>query len=330
MRYVALAGSVLALALGLTTGHGAPRCGGEIMRPGEWCAAPLVGRPAVSYDDKAALLDDVSRTALALAGALGVAGTASVIAARRRERDRAALATRAEGGPVGALLALAERRDLGAVVASGVARDRRVVHLCERGVAVDCGGQPVVVAWDDLVATYEALEAAPTDHAGGDADGSVGDRAGGDGTVAAPAPVALCRLVTADAALDLRAAPGDPVVPAVAEAAAAALGRAALPALVEAVGEGHWVEFGPLKLDASALYRDGRRPTSVPWSRVEAVVPRVRVSRAGVTSRLAVVYRDARRAGRRRRFSVDLAAVPNPRLLMDLAGLLGPRPQRAG
>jgi hypothetical protein len=120
------------------------------------------------------------------------------------------------------------------------------------------------------------------------------------------------------------------VVPAVAEAAAAALGRAALPALVEAVGEGQWLEFGPLKLDASALYRAGRRPTAVPWSRVEAVAPRVRVSRAGVTSRLAVTYRDARRAGRRRRFSVELAAVPNPRLLMALAGLLGPRPQGAG
>jgi hypothetical protein len=325
VRYAALAGSVLALVLGLTTGHGAPRCGGEVMRPGDWCAAPLVGRPAVSYDDKAALLDDVRHTALVLAGALGAAGTAAMIAARRRERDRAALAARAEGGPDGALRAVAERRDLGAVVASGVALDRRVVHLCERGVAVDCDGQPAVVAWDDLVATYEALG-----DAGGEPDGSVGDRAGGDGADAGPAPVALCRLVTADAALDLRTAPGDPVVPALAEAAAAALGRAALPALVEAVGEGHWVEFGPLKLDASALYRNGRRPTAVPWSRVEAVVPRVRVSRTGVTSRLAVVYRDTRRAGRRRRFSVDLTAVPNPRLLMDLAGLLGPRPQRAG
>lgn len=312
MRYVALAGSVVALVLGVVTGHGAPRCGREVMRPGDWCAAPLVGRPAVSYGEKAALLDDVSHTALGLAGALGAGGTAAVVVGRRREQARTALAARAAGGPGGDLGTLTRRRDLGAVVASGVGLDRRVVHLCERGVAVDCDGEPVAVAWDDLVATYEA-------HGEGD-----GERDG-------DAPVALCRLVTPDTAVDLRTAPGDPVVPAVAEAAADALGRAALPALVEAVGEGHWLEFGPLRLDAAALYRAGRRPTAVPWNRVEAVAPRVRVSRAGVTSRLAVTYRDARRTGRQRRFSVELAAVPNPRLLVDLAGaLLEPRPQRAG
>ncbi len=318
MRYVALGAAAVALVLGLVAGHGAPRCGGRAMGPDDWCTGALLGPSgAVSYGQKAALVDDVRHASLGLAAVFGGAGTAAVVVQGQRRRTRARLAARARSGLDGALRSRAAEVDLGAVVASGIGRDRQLVHLCERGVAVERDGAGTVVAWRDLVAVYEAL---------GDAGVGATDAGG------VPTPVARGRLVTATGALDLRAAPGDPVVSAVADAASAALDGALRPALVEVLDDGWSLPFGPLTVDTTALYRAGRRPVAVPWDRIEAVTRSVRVVQGAVSSRLLVTYRDLRRPGRRRRLAVDLLAVPNPRLLVDLAARLrsrGPLPRAA-
>jgi len=308
MRYAALAAAAIALVLGLAAGHHTPRCGGRAMGPDDWCTSALLGQSgAVSYGQKAELADQVRRVALGLAGLFGGAGTAAIVVHGRRRKAADRLAARARAGLRGDLRARATAAGLGEVVASGTGRDRTLVHLCEGGVAVEratAGGADTVVAWRDLVAVYEAL-------------GDTGAGTGGAGE--APAPVAVCRLVTADGALDLRAAPGDPVVSAVADAASAALDGALRPALVEVLDEGFCLPFGPLIVDTTALHRAGRHPVTVPWDRIEAVTRTVRVAQGAVSSRLQVTYRDRRRPDRRRRLAVDLLAVPNPRLLVDLA-----------
>jgi len=302
VRWLAITGGLVALVLSVLTGTGAPRCGGRPMGPDDWCARQGAVPATISYTEKADQLDDVSRAYLGLAGIFGGTGLLAVVAHGRRRRARAAADVRARVGPDDRVLAAAGAAGLGAAVVSGVGRSRGrarhplVVHLLERGVVVEAGTTVTTVAWDDLVAVYEAL----------------GERG-------AHAPVAFCRLVTTGGAVDLRAVPGDGTVPAVAEAAAAALATRLRVPLTRALADGRSLLFGPLALDAVALYRAGRRPTVVPWDRVVAVERQVRVVQGAASSRLGVTYADAHRPGRRRRFSVDLAAVPNARLLLDLA-----------
>ncbi len=297
MRYVLFAAGVVALVLGVMTAQGEPRCGGRPMDRGEWCTGGVGQATPISYQQRAAQLDDVSRTALGLAVVLGGAGVAAAVSGARGRRARNALASRARGGPDADLARRARDAGLGDAVASGVAAGGEIVHQFERGAMVERSGDPAVVAWDDLVAVYESLAEDDT-----------------------PPPVAYCRLVTADDAVDLRAASNDPIVGRVAAAASASLNRALLTPVVEALDEGRSLLFGPLVVDAAALYRARRRrPTVVPWERVVAVAREVRVVRGAASSRLGVTYRDARRPGRRRHFTVDLLTVPNAGLLVALA-----------
>jgi hypothetical protein len=297
VRYVLFGAGVVALVFGVMTAHGEPRCAGQPMDRGEWCTGVVGEATPISYQERAAQLDDVSRTALGLAVALGGAGATAVIAGARRRRARTALASRAGGGPPATLAIRAADAGLGARVASGVAAGGEIVHQYERGAVVERSGGDAVVAWADLVAVYESLAEDET-----------------------PPPVSYCRLVTAEDAVDLRADPEDPIVGRVAEAGSASLNRALLAPVLEALDEGRSLLFGPLVVDAAALYRARRRrPTVVPWERVVAVAREVRVVRGAASSRLGVTYRDARRPARRHHFTVDLLTVPNAGVLVALA-----------
>ncbi len=299
MRYVLVGAGALALVLGVVTAQGEPRCGGRPMDRGEWCTGVAGGATPISYQEREAQLDDVSRTALGLAAVLGGAGVATLVAGARRRRARTTLASRARRGPDAGLARRASDAGLGAAVASGVAAGGEIVHQFERGAVVErsASGSEDVVAWGDLVAVYESLSEDES-----------------------PPAVSYCRLVTAEDAVDLRAAADDPIVGRVTDAASAALNRALLAPVVEALDEGRSLLFGPLVVDAAALYRARRgRPTIVPWERVVAVAREVRVVRGAAASRLGVTYRDARRPARRRHFTVDLLTVPNAGLLVALA-----------
>jgi hypothetical protein len=297
VRYVLFGAGVVALVLGLMTARGEPRCAGRPMDRGEWCTGVVGQATPISYQEREAQLDDVSRTALGLAVALGSAGVVAVVAGARRRRARTTLASRARAGPGPELARRAAGAGLGEAVASGVAAGGEIVHLFERGAVVEGSDGQSVVAWHDLVAVYESLAEDET-----------------------PPPVSYCRLVTADDAVDLRADPGDPIVGRVADAASASLDQALLAPVVEALDEGRSLLFGPLVVDSAALYRSRRRrPTVVPWERVVAVAREVRVVRGAASSRLGVTYQDARRPARRRHFTVDLLTVPNASLLVALA-----------
>jgi hypothetical protein len=297
MRYVLFGAGVVALVLGVMTAQGEPRCGGRPMDRGEWCTGVVGQATPISYQDRAAQLDDVSRTALGLAAVLGGAGVAAGAVGARRRRARTSLASRARRGPGAGLARRAAEAGLGERVGSGVTAGGEIVHQFERGAVVERPGAEAVVAWDDLVAVYESLAEDET-----------------------PPPVSYCRLVTADDAIDLRAGPDDPIVGRVAHAACTSLNRALLAPVIEALDEGRSLLFGPLVVDAAALYRARRhRPTVVPWERVVAVAREVRIVRGAASSRLGVTYRDARRPGRRRHFTVDLLTVPNAGLLVALA-----------
>src|SRR5262249_8779969 len=154
--YVLFAAGVVALVFGVMTAQGEPRCGGQPMDRGEWCTGVVGEATPISYQERAAQLDDVSRTALGLAVALGGAGATAVIAGARRRRAGTALASRAGGGPAAALAIRAADAGLGARVASGVAAGGEIVHQFERGAAVERSGGDAVVAWADLVAVYES------------------------------------------------------------------------------------------------------------------------------------------------------------------------------
>jgi hypothetical protein len=297
VRWVLFGAGVVALVIGVMVAQGEPRCGGRPMDRGEWCTGVVGQATPISYQEREAQLDDVSRTALGLAVLLGGAGVAAVVTGTRRRRARSTLASRARRGPADALARRAAEADLGGLVASGVTAGGEIVHQFERGAVVERPDEPAVVAWRDLVAVYESLAEDET-----------------------PPPVSYCRLVTAEDAVDLRADPEDPIVGRVADAASASLNRALLAPVVEALDEGRSLLFGPLVVDAAALYRARRRrPTVVPWERVVAVAREVRVVRGAASSRLGVTYRDARRPTRRRHFTVDLLTVPNAGLLVALA-----------